>query len=43
MKELYGHELVEQRQRTGMVYRVCEGCGKRIRGLIRIWYMCKCT
>ena len=42
-QEVFGHRLVKQpRQRqTSGTPPTCEGCRKQVRGLIRVWYLCK--
>ena len=41
-QEVFGHKFVRQPRQTKLHVTppTCEGCGKRVRGLIRPWYMC---
>lgn len=43
LKEIYGHKFLKQSLQVPMgAKRVCEGCGKKIRPVISLWYTCKC-
>ena len=41
-EEICAHQFVRQPPQSRVLLgMMCEGCGKRVTGLIRTWYLCK--